>query len=69
MPDVKEFQLMCMRNKVVTVVSQFIADKTILNDFFQDCVVKNFSLPGDNTSKNLQRFTLTLESDRPLDII
>ena len=32
MPDVKEFQLMCMRNKVVTVVSQFIADKTILND-------------------------------------
>lgn len=69
MPDLKDFQLMCMRNKITTVVSRFIADKTILNDYFVDCVVKNFSLPGDNTSKNLQRFTLTLESDKPLDII
>lgn len=69
MPNVRDFQLMCMRNKIVTVDSKFIADNTILNDFFEDCVVKNFSLPGDNTSKNLQRFTLTLESDKPLDII
>ena len=69
MPNMREFQKMCMRNKVVTIDSDFIQRNTILNNFFQDCVIKNFSLPQDTTSKNLQRFTLTLESDKPLDII
>jgi hypothetical protein len=69
MPDLRNFQLMCMRNKIATVSSEFIADKTILNDYFADCVVKNFTLPQDNSSKNIQRFTMRLESDKPLDII
>ena len=66
--DLMNFQKMCVRNKVVSVDSPFIADLTIFNDIFKDCVIKSFTLPGDNSSKNLQRFTLVLESDKPLII-
>ena len=68
MPNMQNFQLMCMRNKIVSVNSLFIQENTILNDYFKDCVIKNFSLPQDNTQKNIQRFSITLESDKPLNI-
>ncbi len=68
MPNVSDFQKMCMRNRNVTILSDNIASKTALNDFFENMVIKNFSLPGDNTRKNIQRFSLTLETDKNINL-
>ncbi len=68
MPNMRNFELMCMRNKIVDIDSKFLAENSVLLNYFKSCVVKNFSLPQDNKRKNIQRFTLTLESNIPLNI-
>ncbi len=65
-PDLKDFITMCVRNKSVQVNHSYFINKTLID--LSDCVIKSFSLPNDNAMKNVQQFTLTLSSDKLIDI-
>lgn len=61
-PDVREFVKMCVRNKVITINNDWLENKSLID--LSQCVVKSFALPNDNTMKNIQRFSMQLESDK-----
>lgn len=61
-PDVREFVKMCVRNKVLTINNDWLENKSLVD--LSQCVVKSFALPNDNTMKNIQRFSIQLESDK-----
>lgn len=66
-PTVVDFTTICVRNKEVTVNNDWLENKTLID--LSKCVVKSFTLPNDNSIKNVQRFTLQLESDKLIEIL
>lgn len=65
-PDLSDFVKMCVKHKTCSVISDFIQEKTLID--LSECVILSFDLPSDSTEKNIQRFTLTLQSDKLINI-
>jgi hypothetical protein len=65
-PDVKEFMRLCERPATIDIQSDWVENRTLYD--LTQCVVKSYSLPQDLEENNIQRFTMTLESDNLIDI-
>lgn len=62
-----DLETIAIRNGFVTVNSPWLEEKTLID--LSNCAVMSYSLPADNTVKNIQRFSLRLKSDKLINIL
>jgi len=62
-----DLETIAIRNGFVTVNSPWLENKTLID--LSNCAVMSYSLPADNTVKNIQRFSLKLKSDKLINIL